>query len=1203
MTTLREERKVITALCADIVGSTALTERLGPEEAKLVLGEAIARIVADVEELGGYVKDLAGDGVLAFFGAPVSSEDDAERAVRAGLAISRTAAAYADEIEQAWGNQGFDVRVGVGTGTVALGPVGGGDRIEYGAYGDSVNLTARLQAAAEPGSVLVDERTHRLVEGVFDWAPPLTLDVKGKADRVRAFEAVGARASPRRRRLEGMQAPLVGREDELSAGREAVTALADGVGGVMFVVGEPGIGKSRLIAELRDEFDGLWLEGRCVSYGESLPYWPYRELIREWLGLGVDDPELKARVALRGAVQRLFEEQAADIYPYLATLLGLALEPAAAERLAELSPEALQYRTFEVVGLLVERLAADRPLVLALEDLHWADSTSVQVTERLLGVGERAGAMLVFTLRREHDRPAWALRELAVREYPHLVRDVQLEPLGGRSDRALLEALVGRAVLPPNLEQRVLEEAEGNPFYLEELVRSLADSGALVREGEGWRFDHEIPVEVPESVEKVIVARVDRLSPSSREVICAAAVLGRHFGLPLLEGTLEAPGGSADALHELQRADLIRAGRRWPEPEYRFAHVLIQEAVYRTLLSETRRELHRRAAEWLERRYADNPDEALGLLAHHWLAAEDEDKAIAYLARAGDRARLEWSLDEAIGHYRALLPLLESRGERQEMALTLFKLALALHTALRFAEANVAYQQAFELWTPSPRCEAPTATLRVGTPALPFDTDPYRTHGIANIELYMALFDRLVEAWPERTIVPSLAERWEISDDGLRYLFQLRDDLRWSDGAPLTAHDVEFGVKRVVDREHPGASVAIYFVLEHAQDYFLGRHDEPGKIGVRALDERTVEFRLAAPAPYFMSVANRPDCAAHPKHAIERSPEGWSEVDEQVVSGAFRRTETLPDRIVLDRRLDSSIPRAGNVGRVELLETAPEEAADRYGRDELDLYNTRFDYPERLAQSAPEDVELGPAAWLEYFALNHRHSATSGREFRLALAHAVDRRALQEAAQPNAIVATGGMVPPPLQGHTPDIAPSFDPDLARTYLGQSGVEEGVEVLLLEFSSACEVAAACAACWEDVLGLRFPVRLLSRDELGEVEVAAAPVLQLGWFPGYPDPEYYLRLLLHSDASDNEGGYASPAFDELIERARQERDGRARLELFHEADRLAVAGDVAAIPLAYVRNVVFVKPWVTGWWEFGKSWSSLADLAVDEGAERR
>jgi oligopeptide transport system substrate-binding protein len=486
----------------------------------------------------------------------------------------------------------------------------------------------------------------------------------------------------------------------------------------------------------------------------------------------------------------------------------------------------------------------------------------------------------------------------------------------------------------------------------------------------------------------------------------------------------------------------------------------------------------------------------------------------------------------------------------------------------------------------------------VRQPAPPNDADPYRTHRITNIQLYMALFDRLVEAWPDRTIVPSLAEAWDIAADGLRYVFRLREGLHWSDGRPLTAHDVEFGIKRVLDRERPGASAAIYYVIEGARDYLFGLHDDLSQVGVNALDDRTVEFRLTGPAPYFMYVLNRPDGAPHPAHAIRAAGDTWTRAGAQVVSGAFERTEHDSGRLLLERRLSGPMPRIGNVRRVEIAAGTLDEAIAAFERDEVDVVNTQFEYDAALARVAPDEITLDPPAYVEYLVLRHEHPALAVRDFRRALAHAIDREALAAAAPPNAIVATGGMVPPPLQGHTPDIALPFDPDLARDALRRSGVDAGIEVLTAERSFAPAIAQV-AAGWSEVLGLPFPLREVGLDEFVEDSDAAA-IFDMGWFPGYPDPEYFLRLLLHSDARDNHGGYASAHFDALIEQARAERDGRLRLELFHQADRFAVAEDIAAIPLLYVRNMLVVKPWVHGWWEYGKSWSSFADLVVDDGA---
>src|SRR4051794_4726203 len=324
---LREERKVVTVLFADLVGSTSLGERLDPEEVKLVIGEAIARIVADIHQLGGHVKDLAGDGVLAFFGAPVSYEDDAERALRAALRIVEEIDTYGDEVERGWGVPGFGVRVGVTTGPVVLGEIGGGQRVEYAAFGDTVNTAARLQASAEPGTVLVDDATRRQAEPLFVWGDPVELELKGKGEPVRATVVKRALAEGRKvRGLDGVETRLVGRERELGLAEAALERTLGGSGGVLFISGDAGIGKSRLVAELCRTFEEsetaaaappLWLEGRCISYGESLPYWPFRDLLRDLLGGWAELSERRLRGSFPPRVDGRFPQRAGEGYAAL----------------------------------------------------------------------------------------------------------------------------------------------------------------------------------------------------------------------------------------------------------------------------------------------------------------------------------------------------------------------------------------------------------------------------------------------------------------------------------------------------------------------------------------------------------------------------------------------------------------------------------------------------------------------------------------------------------------------------------------------------------------------------------------------------------------------------------------------------------------------------------------------------------------------
>jgi oligopeptide transport system substrate-binding protein len=437
--------------------------------------------------------------------------------------------------------------------------------------------------------------------------------------------------------------------------------------------------------------------------------------------------------------------------------------------------------------------------------------------------------------------------------------------------------------------------------------------------------------------------------------------------------------------------------------------------------------------------------------------------------------------------------------------------------------------------------------------------------------------------------VPSLAEHWEISDDGLRYVFRLRDGLRWSDGAPITAHDVEFGIKRVLDPDQPGSSVAIYFALENGQDYYLGKNTDPSTIGVRALDDRSVEFRLVAPAPYFLSVMNRPDGGPQPRH------------NPDAVSGPFQIAERTADRLVLERRGDyANVPRRGNVARVEYLGLPLEDGIDRYEQDEVDIVAVR--YTPRLADrvtTRTPDAVVGPAAWTGYLAFDHSDPQVSNLDFRRALAHAIDRDELARLLPENLIVATGGLVPPALQGHTPDIVPRFDPELARSLL--AGCGEVSVVRLAGLADWRDIIDAVASGWHEVLGVNVETPTWTPAQAWQTrrpwEEFIAPIVVTGWLPGYSDPEYYLRLLLHSASKTNEGGYSNTEFDALVERARHESNDRRRLELFHAADRMAVADEIALIPIAYGRSTAIVKPHVEGWWEFGKTSAAFGDLIVN------
>jgi class 3 adenylate cyclase/tetratricopeptide (TPR) repeat protein len=636
---MREERKVVTALFADVVGSTELTERIDPEDARELLGGAVRRMVEAVEAFGGTVKDLAGDGVLALFGAPVTHEDDAERAIRTGLRIVR---------EAKDSEPSLPVRVGIETGLVVLGPVGGGGRVEYGATGDAINTAARLQSHATPGAVLVGDVTRRAAGEWFAWGEELRLELKGKSDVVSAFEVVGER---RVLPVVAAAAPMVGRERELERASRIADRALGGEGGVILVVGEPGIGKSRLVEEVRRSVsrpDLTWLEGRCVSYGGSTPYLPLRDLIRDALALPRDEPADEP--AVRQHV-RVLGDGLDDAVPYLAGMLGVAGDGAT----QHLSPETLRLRTLHALRRLVLVLAGRGPVAVVIEDLHWADASTLHALERLVPASEGVPLLFVLTTRGDDGTD----RAPVVPAAGPSAETIELAALPRDRLDELVDALLEGEEIPADLLRRLVETAGGNPFFLAELVRSLIGSGVLARESGTWVVaERGENLELPTTIEKVILARLDTLEASARDALTAASVLGRTVALPVLERLIGSdPRPEAD---ELVRARLFERDGR-PD-EVWFAHALIQEVAYGSLLKRRRRELHASAAAAIEALWPDRVDEHLGTLARHHRGAGDLEEARRCHDFAAERAERLHAGEEALEHLTASIELAAELG-------------------------------------------------------------------------------------------------------------------------------------------------------------------------------------------------------------------------------------------------------------------------------------------------------------------------------------------------------------------------------------------------------------------------------------------------------------------------------------------------------------------------------------------------------------
>src|SRR5712692_3854969 len=448
------ERRIVSVLVADVAGSTSIAEKLGPERSKFLFDDVVRLMREEVERFGGTVAQLTGDGILALFGAPIAHEDDSERAVRAALAIREALDAYAADVAPAYGVE-LRARVAVNTGPVVVPAGDAPPHVLYNALGDTVNVAARLQAL---GDVVLGPATARQVDELFELDELGEVELKGKSEPVAAFRVAGIRAQAAAHA--GPQ--LVGREEELAVLTEVLERLLDGRGAVVSITGEPGIGKSRLVAEVEERFGGRvrFLSGHAVSYAETIPYWPVRELLRGWLGFGVSDSETRVRLELRAELARTLADDQEEAYPFLAGLLGLALEPHEEQRMRDFASDAVQRQMFDWLYQLVCALADERPVCLVLDDLHWSDEATLSLLDELLPVAEQAAVAFLLIHRSDPDHSAWHLVDRARRRFRRSFRDLELEPLPDDDAHALAEAEAGGR-LQEELAQLLAERAGG----------------------------------------------------------------------------------------------------------------------------------------------------------------------------------------------------------------------------------------------------------------------------------------------------------------------------------------------------------------------------------------------------------------------------------------------------------------------------------------------------------------------------------------------------------------------------------------------------------------------------------------------------------------------------------------------------------------------------------------------------------------------
>lgn len=655
---MQGERRIVTILFCDVKGSTQAASSLDPEEWAQIINGAFEHMIQPIYRYEGTVARLQGDGLLAFFGAPIAHEDDPQRAILAGLDIVQASRKYGEEITSQWGID-FDVRVGINTGLVVVGAVGSDLRVEYTALGDAINLAARMEQTAIPGSVQIAEPTYKLIAPLFNFEVIKGLEVKGKDEPVTAFRVLSRKQEPGSvRGIAGLRAPLIGRKTQLESLYSAWDELRTGRGQVVSVIGEAGLGKSRLIAELKRVLmadpasEVQWLEGHSQSYERMTPFAPFIQLFYDHFDLDSDEIDLAKYEKIASHMNRLVPGTGDEAAPFFATLLDLELEEEPAERIKYLEPSQRRSMIFSHVGRLIETLMASQPVVLSLDDLHWADSTSLDLLQSLLPLTDRGPLMIVSAFRPRRQEASWGFHERAERDYYHRYKLISLARLDEDQARELVANLLKIEDLPEKIRSKILEKSEGNPFYVEEIIRSLLDKNLVVRVDGHWRATRDIEsIEVPDTLVGVITARLDRLDDAAKDVLQAAAVVGREFILAVLGEIIEPSISLETILIDLQRRELVREKTPASQRTFSFKHVLTQEAAYNSILLSNRRELHRRAAEVL----IDRTPEAAADISRHLLEARQVAHAIPYLVKAGEKAARAYAVEEAIGYFRQVI--------------------------------------------------------------------------------------------------------------------------------------------------------------------------------------------------------------------------------------------------------------------------------------------------------------------------------------------------------------------------------------------------------------------------------------------------------------------------------------------------------------------------------------------------------------------
>jgi class 3 adenylate cyclase/tetratricopeptide (TPR) repeat protein len=651
------ERKQVTVLFADVAGFTSLSEKLDPEEVRDLIQPVINIMAEEVHAYEGTVAQFTGDGLMALFGAPLAHEDAPQRAIYSAVAMQRRLGEYGEKLSSK--SIDLQLRIGINTGLVIVGRIGDDLSMEYTALGDTVNLASRMESAAEPGTVQVAESTFRLTEGYFEFQDLGETSVKGKDIPVRAYRVLGP--GPAKTRIDASLArgltPFVGREWEIENLTRAFNQARTGQGQVVGVVGEPGMGKSRLILEFREALpsnEHTYLEGNCIHYGEAIAYLPILGILRNYFDVSEGEQEEESKRKMDAKLYQLNAELSRTLPP-LQELLSITVDD---ESYLSLEPAQRRERVFEAIRYLLIAESQRNPLILAIEDLHWIDKTSEEFLASLIDSIPGASILLLLLYRPEYT-PAWVSKTF--------YSQIRVEHLPEVPSIELAKAILYEGEVSPELSDFIVGRTAGNPLFIEELTRGLLEAGSIVKDNQHYVLSATpSDIQVPDTIQGIIASRLDRLPEEIKETVQVASVIGREFSLRLLGEVTDITKPLKSTLMQLQSLEFIYEMSLFPEPEYIFKHALTQEVAYNSLLLKRRKEMHGRIGQAIERLYPDNLEEFYEILAYHYSRSEDTEKAIHYLRLSGDKAARDYANWEAFNFYKEAIRVLDDQPESDE---------------------------------------------------------------------------------------------------------------------------------------------------------------------------------------------------------------------------------------------------------------------------------------------------------------------------------------------------------------------------------------------------------------------------------------------------------------------------------------------------------------------------------------------------------